>query len=87
MSAPGLTASDDGSLLTANASQEAAVPHQFVQTDTGVQVNQCFNIIEECCYVVTISSALMCLYSRHVPRRRGGCCDLPGGQGSLNDNS
>ena len=36
---------------------------------------------------MTISSALMCLYSRHVPRRRGGCCDLPGGQGSLNDNS
>ena len=60
-----------------------------VLRDAGVQGNhhQCFNIIEVCCYVMTISSALMCLYSRHVPRRRCDCCDLPGGQGSLNDNS
>ena len=60
--------------ITANASQEAAVPHQFVQAEPGVQVNQCFNIIEECRYVMTISSAL-CLYAQHVPRWRCDCCD------------
>ena len=69
--------------ITANASQEAAVPHQFVQAEPGVQVNQCFNIIEECRYVMTISSVCVC-----IPRMcRGGCVTavtavtMPGGRG------